>query len=98
MNCSPDSRSIKFSLITRKPTGTGLCRSFSPRYWAPLPFLTALSPDRLWRYDLRLSGIFRRLRMDDQQKRLADCFCAVFPELSVDQVLNASSATVQSWD
>jgi acyl carrier protein len=36
--------------------------------------------------------------MDEQQKRLADCFCAVFPELSSEEVLHASSATVQSWD
>jgi acyl carrier protein len=36
--------------------------------------------------------------MDEQQKRLANCFCAVFPELSSEEVLHASSATVQSWD
>jgi acyl carrier protein len=36
--------------------------------------------------------------MDEQQKRLANCFCAVFPELSSEEALHASSATVQSWD
>jgi len=36
--------------------------------------------------------------MDEQQKRLADCFCAVFPELSSEEALCATSATVPSWD
>ena len=36
--------------------------------------------------------------MDEQQRRLANCFCAVFPELSDDEILQASSTTVQSWD
>jgi acyl carrier protein len=36
--------------------------------------------------------------MDEQQKRLANCFCAVFPELSGEEVTQASSTTVQSWD
>lgn len=36
--------------------------------------------------------------MDERQKRLANCFCAVFPELSNEEIIHASSATVQSWD
>ena len=36
--------------------------------------------------------------MDEQQRRLAKCFCAVFPELSSDEVIRASTATVKSWD
>jgi len=36
--------------------------------------------------------------MDKLQQRLANCFCAVFPELSSEEALQASSATVQSWD
>lgn len=36
--------------------------------------------------------------MDERQKRLANCFCAVFPELSGEEITQASSATVQSWD
>ena len=36
--------------------------------------------------------------MDEQQRRLANCFCAVFPELSSEEVIHASSATVPSWD
>lgn len=36
--------------------------------------------------------------MDDQQRRLANCFSAVFPELSSNEIIEASSATVQSWD
>jgi acyl carrier protein len=36
--------------------------------------------------------------MDEQQRRLANCFCAVFPELSSEETIHASSATVQSWD
>lgn len=36
--------------------------------------------------------------MDEQQRRLANCFYAVFPELSSEEVIHASSSTVQSWD
>jgi acyl carrier protein len=36
--------------------------------------------------------------MDKLQQRLANCFCAVFPELSSEEAIHASSATVQSWD
>jgi acyl carrier protein len=36
--------------------------------------------------------------MDEQQRRLAICFCAVFPELSSEEIMHASSATVKSWD
>jgi acyl carrier protein len=36
--------------------------------------------------------------MDETQRRLANCFCAVFPELSEGEVPQASSTTVQSWD
>jgi acyl carrier protein len=36
--------------------------------------------------------------MDEQKRRLANCFCAVFPELSIEEILHASPATVQSWD
>jgi len=36
--------------------------------------------------------------MDEQQKRLASCFWAIFPELSSEEITQASSATVQSWD
>jgi acyl carrier protein len=36
--------------------------------------------------------------MDEQQRRLANCFCAVFPELSSEEIIHASSATVPSWD
>lgn len=36
--------------------------------------------------------------MDEQQKRLANCFGAVFPELSNEEILHASSKTVPSWD
>jgi len=36
--------------------------------------------------------------MDEQQRRLANCFLAVFPELSSEEVFHASSATVKSWD
>lgn len=36
--------------------------------------------------------------MDELQQRLTTCFCAVFPELSEEQVIHASSATVPSWD
>jgi acyl carrier protein len=36
--------------------------------------------------------------MDEQQKRLASCFSAVFPELSCEEIIHASPATVPSWD
>lgn len=36
--------------------------------------------------------------MDEKQRRLADCFAAVFPELSKEEILQASSSTVKSWD
>jgi acyl carrier protein len=36
--------------------------------------------------------------MDEQQTRLANCFLAVFPELSSEEVTQASPITVQSWD
>ena len=36
--------------------------------------------------------------MDEQQRRLADCFAAVFPELSEEEILRASSSTVKTWD
>ena len=36
--------------------------------------------------------------MDEQQARLVNCFLAVFPELSADEVGSATSATVASWD
>ena len=36
--------------------------------------------------------------MDKLQQRLANCFCAVFPELSSEEAIQASPATVQSWD
>jgi acyl carrier protein len=36
--------------------------------------------------------------MDELQTRLANCFCAVFPELSSEEIIYASSATVQNWD
>jgi acyl carrier protein len=36
--------------------------------------------------------------MDELQQRLTNCFSAVFPELSTEQLIHASSATVPSWD
>ena len=36
--------------------------------------------------------------MDEQQRRLANCFCAVFPELSSEEIMQANSTTVRSWD
>jgi acyl carrier protein len=36
--------------------------------------------------------------MDEWQVRLANCFLAVFPELSADEISGATSASVQSWD
>jgi len=36
--------------------------------------------------------------MDEQVERLANCFGAVFPELSRAEILHASPATVATWD
>jgi acyl carrier protein len=36
--------------------------------------------------------------MDHTQIRLQKCFAAVFPTLSQDEMSQASSATVESWD
>jgi acyl carrier protein len=36
--------------------------------------------------------------MDEQQRRLVNCFSAVFPELSSEEIVHACSATVSSWD
>jgi acyl carrier protein len=36
--------------------------------------------------------------MDENASRLADCFLAVFPDISADEIAHASSASVQSWD
>jgi acyl carrier protein len=36
--------------------------------------------------------------MDEQQTRLANCFMAVFPELSTDEICAATSVTVHGWD
>lgn len=36
--------------------------------------------------------------MDERQRRLANCFWAVFPELSSDEIIHASSTTVKSWN
>jgi len=36
--------------------------------------------------------------MDNTQDRLTNCFLAVFPELTKDQVASAASTTVRSWD
>jgi acyl carrier protein len=36
--------------------------------------------------------------MDEKQVRLAKCFLAVFPELSSDRIMEASSISVPNWD
>ncbi|MGB7437637.1 MAG: acyl carrier protein [Candidatus Acidiferrum sp.] len=36
--------------------------------------------------------------MDELQTRLTNCFCAVFPELSTEEIIHASSANLRSWD
>jgi acyl carrier protein len=36
--------------------------------------------------------------MDEQQRRLANCFWAVFPELSSEEIIQASSTTVEGWN
>ena len=40
----------------------------------------------------------RRPRMDEQERRLATCFLAAFPELHWDEIADASSANVNAWD
>jgi len=36
--------------------------------------------------------------MDEIRTRLANCFAAVFPELSDQEIIHASSTTVPGWD
>lgn len=36
--------------------------------------------------------------MDDTEVRLVNCFSAVFPELTDEQIRSATSTTVRSWD
>ena len=36
--------------------------------------------------------------MDEMEKRLAACFSAVLPELSPEEIRQASAASVESWD
>ena len=36
--------------------------------------------------------------MDGQEARLTDCFLAVFPELAANEIVQASSSSVPSWD
>jgi len=36
--------------------------------------------------------------MGDSRDRLTNCFLAVFPNLSTDEIYDASSTTVQGWD
>jgi acyl carrier protein len=36
--------------------------------------------------------------MDQREKRLAGCFLAVFPDLSMEEVVKASSNSVRNWD
>lgn len=36
--------------------------------------------------------------MDEQKPDLANCFLAVFPELNLGEVTNASSANLRNWD
>ncbi|HTV14861.1 MAG TPA: hypothetical protein VME68_09110 [Acidobacteriaceae bacterium] len=36
--------------------------------------------------------------MNKIQARLTNCFLAVFPELTIDQVVSASSTNVRNWD
>ena len=36
--------------------------------------------------------------MDEIEKRLAACFSAVLPDLSPDEIKNASTTSVDSWD
>jgi acyl carrier protein len=36
--------------------------------------------------------------MDEMERRLAACFSAVLPELAPEQISQASSISVESWD
>jgi acyl carrier protein len=36
--------------------------------------------------------------MDEKQMRLAECFLAVFPDLSTVEITKACSTSVQGWD
>jgi acyl carrier protein len=36
--------------------------------------------------------------MDDMEKRLAACFSAVLPELTAEEITQASAASLASWD
>jgi acyl carrier protein len=36
--------------------------------------------------------------MDEMEKRLAACFSAVLPELTAEEIPQASATTVKSWD
>ncbi len=36
--------------------------------------------------------------MDEMEKRLAACFSAVLPDLGPDEIKNASTTSVDSWD
>jgi acyl carrier protein len=36
--------------------------------------------------------------MNGQEERLTGCFLSVFPDLATNEVAQASSTTVQSWD
>ena len=36
--------------------------------------------------------------MDDKEMRLVECFLAVFPELTTDEITNACSTSVPGWD
>jgi len=36
--------------------------------------------------------------MDDMEKRLVSCFSAVLPELTTEEISQASAATAASWD
>jgi acyl carrier protein len=36
--------------------------------------------------------------MNDQEERLTGCFLAVFPDLATNEIAQASSTSVQSWD
>jgi acyl carrier protein len=36
--------------------------------------------------------------MNEQERRLAGCFLAVFPDLATNDVAQASTASLQSWD
>jgi acyl carrier protein len=36
--------------------------------------------------------------MDEMEKRLAACFSAVLPEVTAEEILQASATSVKSWD